>query len=134
MNFPGGSNTRENTLPYKYIGKKSTDFRLPRGLEDGSRRWTCTLSHLYDALFVRSTNCMMLCSFVLQTLRCSVRSFVLQTLRCSVRSFYKLYVALFACSIKMNVCSVRLIFKTHIKKVVDKCYSFALRSKIADKQ
>jgi len=122
MNFPGGCNTRENTLPYKYIGKKSTDFRLPRGLEDGSQRWTCTLSHLYDALFVRSTNCMMLCSFVLQTLRCSVRS------------FYKLYVALFACSIKMNVCSVRLIFKTHIKKVVDKCYSFALRSKIADKQ
>jgi len=54
---------------------------------------------LYDALFVRSTNSTMLCSFVLRTLRSSVRS------------FYELYDALFACSTKMNVYSVRLIFR-----------------------
>ena len=71
-----------------------------------SRRWistlelkTCTLGHLYEALFVRSTNSTMLCSFVLRTLRSSVRS------------FYELYDALFACSTKMNVYSVRLIFR-----------------------
>jgi len=39
IHFPRGSNTRENPLPYKYTGKKPTDFRLPRGLEDGSQRW-----------------------------------------------------------------------------------------------
>ena len=66
----GESDTRNNLLAYKYTRKKSTDFRPPRGLEDGSH---------------------------------SVRS--------SVRSFYKLYDALFACSTKMNVCSVRLTFK-----------------------
>jgi len=98
MHFPGGSNTRNNPLAYKYTGKKSIDFRPPRGLEDGSQRWNCTPGHLYDALFVRSTNSAKFCSFVLQTLRRSVRS------------FYKLYDALFASSTKMNVCSVRLIF------------------------
>ena len=60
-------------LPYKYTGKKPTDFRPPRGLEDGSQRWNCTLGHLYDALFFRSTNSTTFCSFVLQTLRSSVR-------------------------------------------------------------
>jgi len=90
MNFPGGSNTRENPLPYKYTGKKPTDFGLPRGLEDGSQRWNWR--------YVRLVTSAMFCSFVLQTLRRSVRS------------FYKLYDALLACSTKMNVCSVRLIF------------------------
>jgi len=73
--FPGGSNTRNNLLAYKYIVKKSTDFRLPRGLEDGSQRWNWR--------HVRLVNCTKFCSFVLQTLRRSVRS------------FYKLYEALF---------------------------------------
>jgi len=95
--FPGERNTRDNLLAYEYTGKKSTDFRLPRGLEDGSQRWNwrhvrlviCTklcsfvlqtlrcsvrsFYELYDALFVRSTNSTILCSFVLRTLRCSVR-------------------------------------------------------------
>jgi len=66
MNFPGGSNTRENPLPYKYTGKKPTDFILPRGLEDGSQRWNWRN--------VRLVTCAKLCSFVLQTLRSSVRS------------------------------------------------------------
>jgi len=39
MHFRGGSNTRNNPLAYKYTGKKSTEFRPPRGLEDGSQRW-----------------------------------------------------------------------------------------------
>jgi len=86
--FPGESNTRNNLLAYKYTGKKSTDFRLPCGLEDGSQRWNCR--------HVRLVICTKFCSFVLQTLRSSVRS------------FYKLYEVLFACSTKMNVCSVRL--------------------------
>jgi len=109
--FPCGSNTRNNTLAYKYTRKKSTDFRQPRGLEDGSQRWNWRN--------VRLVTCTMLCSFVLQTLRSSVRSFyklyealfvrstnstklcsfVLQTLRNSFRLFYK-----------FKVCSVRLIF------------------------
>jgi len=63
--FPGGSNTRNNLLAYKYTGKKSTDFRLPCGLEDGSQRWNWR--------HVRLVICTMLCSFVLQTLRSSVR-------------------------------------------------------------
>ena len=75
---PGGSNTRNNLLAYKYTGKKSTDFRPPRGLEDGSQRWNWR--------HVRLVVCTKLCSFVLQTLRSSVRS------------FYELYDALFACS------------------------------------
>jgi len=37
--FAGESNTRNNLLAYKYTGKKSTDFRSPCGLEDGSQRW-----------------------------------------------------------------------------------------------
>jgi len=90
MHFPGGSNTRKNPLAYKYTGKKSTDFRLPRGLQDGSQRWNWR-----NVRLVTSTK---FCSFVLQTLRRSVRS------------FYKLYDALFAYSTKMNVCSVGLIF------------------------
>jgi len=65
MHFPGGKNTRKNPLPYKYTGKESTDFRLPRGLEDGSQRWNWRN--------VRLVTCAMFCSFVLQTLRCSVR-------------------------------------------------------------
>jgi len=65
MHFPGGSNTRKNPLAYKYTGKKSTDFRLPRGLEDGSQRWNWR-----NVRLVTSTK---FCSFVLQTLRCSVR-------------------------------------------------------------
>jgi len=36
---PGESNTRNNLLADKYNGEKSTDFRPPRGLEDGSQRW-----------------------------------------------------------------------------------------------
>jgi len=75
MHFPGGSNTRENPLPYKHTGKKPTDFRLPRGLEDGSQRWNWRN--------VRLVTCSKFCSFVLQTLRRSV---------CS---FYKLYEVLF---------------------------------------
>jgi len=71
--FLGGSNTRNNLLAYKYTGKKSTDFRSPRSLEDGFQRWNCTLGHLYDVLFVRSTNSTKFCSFVLQALRYSVR-------------------------------------------------------------
>jgi len=90
MHIPGGSNTRKNPLPYKYTGKKPTDFRPPRGLEDGSQRWNWR--------YVRLVTCTMLCLLVLQTLRSSVRS------------FYKLYDALFACLTKMNVCSVRMIF------------------------
>ena len=39
MHLPGGSNTRKNALAYKCTDKKSTDFRLPRGLEDGSQQW-----------------------------------------------------------------------------------------------
>ena len=39
MHFPVGSNTRNYPLAYKNTGKKSIDFRLPRGLEDGSQRW-----------------------------------------------------------------------------------------------
>jgi len=74
MHFPGGSNTRKNPLAYKYIGKKSTDFRLPRGLEDGSQRWNwrnvrCSVRlfcKLYEVLFVRSTNSTMLCSLAQQ--------------------------------------------------------------------
>jgi len=67
MHFPGGSNTRENPLPYKYTGKKPTDFRLPRGLEDGSQRWNWR--------HVSLVTCAKFCSFVLQALRRSVRSF-----------------------------------------------------------
>jgi len=89
--FPGESNTRNNLLAYKYTGKKSTDYRSPRGLEDGSQRWNWR--------HVRLATCAKFCSFVPQTVRSSVRS------------FYKLYDALFACSTKMNVCFVRLIFK-----------------------
>jgi len=63
--FPGGSNTRNNLLAYKYTGKKSTDFRPPRGLEDGSQRWNWR--------HVRLVTCAKFCSFVLQTLRSSVR-------------------------------------------------------------
>jgi len=81
MHFPGGSNTRKNPSAYKYTGKKSTDFRLPRGLEGGSQRWNwrnvrCSVRlfyKLYDVLFVRSTNSTTFCSFVLQTQPCSVR-------------------------------------------------------------
>jgi len=89
MHFPGGSNTRENLLPYKHNRKRRTERRLPRGLEDGSQRWNwiCTLGHLYEVLFFRSTNSTKFCSFALQTLRGSVRLFY-----------------------KLNVCSVRLIF------------------------
>jgi len=75
MHFPGGSNTRENPLPYKYTGKKPTDFRLPRGLEDGTQRWNWN---------VRLVTCTMLCSFILQTLWSSVRSFYKLNV-CSVR-------------------------------------------------
>jgi len=103
MHFPGGSNTRKNPLAYKYTEKKSTDFRLPHGLEDGSQRWNwrnvrCSVRlfyKLYDVLFVRSTNSTTFCSFVLQTLRRSVRS------------IYKLYNVLFVCSTN----SVRLLHK-----------------------
>jgi len=65
MHFPGGSNTRKNPLAYKNTGKKSTDFRLPCGLEYGSQR-----SNWRNA---RLVTCTKFCSFVLQTLRCSVR-------------------------------------------------------------
>jgi len=71
--FPGESNTRNNLLAYKYTGKKSIDFRSPRGLEVGSQRWNCTLGHVFEVLFVRSTNSAKFCSFVLRTLRCSIR-------------------------------------------------------------
>ena len=43
----------------------------------------CKLGHLCEVLFVRSTNSTKFCSFVLQTLRSSVRS------------FFKLYEVLF---------------------------------------
>ena len=94
-----GAIQERNAFPYKYAGKKPTDFRLPRGLEDRSQHWYWRN--------VRLVTCTMLCSFVLQTLRRSVRSFyklyeVLfvratnSTKFCSfVRSFYKLYEVLF---------------------------------------
>jgi len=74
MHFPGGSNTRENLLPYKYTRKKATELRLPHGLEDGSQRWNWRYVRLVTCakLFVRSTNSTKFRSFVLQTLRCSV--------------------------------------------------------------
>jgi len=62
---PGESNTRNNLLADKYNGEKSTDFRPPRGLEDGSQRWNWR--------HVRLVICTKFCSFFLQTLRCSVR-------------------------------------------------------------
>ena len=71
--FSGENNTRYNLLDYKYTWKKSTDFRLPCGLEDGSQCWNCTLDHVFEVLFVRSTNSTRFCSFVRQTLRCPVR-------------------------------------------------------------
>ena len=64
MHFPGGSNTRKNPLAYKYTGKKSTDFWLPHGLEDGSQHWNWKN--------LRLVTCPKFCSFVLQTLQCSV--------------------------------------------------------------
>jgi len=111
MHFPGGSDTRENLLPYRYTRKKPTELGLPRGLEDGSQLWNWrnirlvtwkllftfvlqtlrrsvrSLYKLYDVLFGRSTNPTTFCSFALQILRGSVRLFY-----------------------KLNVCSVRLIF------------------------
>jgi len=63
--FPGESNTRYNLLAYKYTGKRSTYFRPPRGLEDGSQRWNWR--------HVRLVICTKFCSFVPQTLRYSVR-------------------------------------------------------------
>jgi len=95
MHFPGGSNTRENLLPYKYTRKKRTegDYLVvsKMDLSDGTEE-------TYDALFVRSTNSTTFCSFVLQTLRRSVRS------------FYKLYEVLFVRSATLR-CSVRLLNK-----------------------
>jgi len=95
MHFPGGSNTRENLLPYKYTRKKRTegDYLVvsKMDLSDGTEE-------MYDALFVRSTNSTTFCSFVLQTLRRSVRS------------FYKLYEVLFVRSATLR-CSVRLLNK-----------------------
>jgi len=79
MHFPGGSDTRENLLPYKYTKKKPTKLRLPRRLEEGPHRW--------NRRNVRLVTGMMFGTIALQTLRCSVRSFY--KLRCSVRLVYK---------------------------------------------
>jgi len=68
--FPGESNTRNNLLAHKYTGKKSTDFRPPRGLKDGSQRWNwrhvCLVICTKFCSFVRSTNSTKFCSFAQQ--------------------------------------------------------------------
>jgi len=74
---------KKEPFSHKYTGKKSTDFRLPRRLEDGSQRWNWRN--------VRLVTCTKLCSFVLQTLRSSVRS------------FYKLYEVLFVRSTNSTI-------------------------------
>ena len=76
MHFPGGSNTRKNPLAYKYMpgrNPQTSDYLVVSKMDLNVGTEECTLGHLYDALFVRSTNSTKFCSFVLQTLRCSVR-------------------------------------------------------------
>jgi len=67
--FPGGSNTRNNLLAYKYAREDFHRFQTilwPRRWISTLELKTCTLGHLYEVLFVRSTNSTMLCSLAQQ--------------------------------------------------------------------
>jgi len=80
MHFPGGSNTRKNPLAYKYMPGRNPQ----------------TSDYLVVSKMDLNVGTEEMCAW--------------SPVRSSVRSFYKLYDALFVCSTKMNVCSVRLIF------------------------